>query len=52
MQHKVTVFSAWIKTTEQMFNTLEEAQVFANTMRDQQYKTIIEEVAEIDDEEL
>lgn len=49
MQHKVTVFSAWVKTTEQMFESLEAAKEFAATMRDQQYKTIIEEIK---DEEL
>jgi hypothetical protein len=46
MQHKVTVFSAWVKTDEQMFETLEDAKEFAATMRDQQYKTIIEEIVE------
>ena len=49
MLHKVTVFSAWVKTAEQMFDTLEDAKEFANEMRDQQYKTIIEEIR---DEEL
>lgn len=48
--HKVTVYSNWIKTSEHVFETQEEARKFAEEMKNQQYATIIDE-EEVDDEE-
>jgi hypothetical protein len=51
MSHKVTVYSNWEKTTEHEFETLEEAYRFAEEMRHQQYKAIIDEIDEATDGE-
>ena len=48
MSHKVTVYSNWIKTNEYEFETLEEAHKFAEEMRNQQYKAIIDEIEEVE----
>lgn len=42
MSHKVTVYSNWEKTSVHEFETLEEAEEFAQTMKDQQYKAFID----------
>lgn len=44
--HKVTVYSNWERTTVQEFETLEEAYEFAEEMKNQQYKAVIEEIEE------
>lgn len=46
MSHKVTVYSNWERTTVQEFATLEEAYAFAEEMRHQQYKAVIDEIEE------
>ena len=46
MSHKVTVYSNWERTTIQEFETLEEAYAFAEEMRHQQYKAVIDEIEE------
>ena len=46
MAHKVTVYSNWVKTTEHEFETLEEAEQFAQEMKDHQYKVFIDEIEE------
>jgi len=48
MKYIVTLYSAWEKTSEQTFDTLEEAQAFAQEMKDQQYNTIIDEIENTD----
>lgn len=49
--HKVTVYSNWERATTQEFETLEEAREFAEEMRHQQYKAVIDEVEEVEEEE-
>jgi hypothetical protein len=44
----VTLYSAWEKTSEQIFDSLEEARAFAQEMKDQQYNTIIDTIETID----
>jgi hypothetical protein len=44
MAHKVTVYSNWEKTSVHEFETLEEAEQFAQEMKDHQYKVIIDEI--------
>ena len=46
MSHKVTVYSNWERTTVREFATLEEAYAFAEEMRHQQYKAVIDEIEE------
>lgn len=48
--HKVTVYSNWVKTTVQEFETLEEAYQFAEEMRHQQYRCVIDEEEEEEEE--
>ena len=48
MKYIVTLYSAWEKTSEQIFDTLEEAQAFAQEMKDQQYDTIIDTIENTD----
>jgi hypothetical protein len=43
---KVTVYSMWEKTHEHFFDTQEEADVFAEEMKNQQYQVIVEEEEE------
>jgi hypothetical protein len=50
MSHKVTVYSNWEKTSEHTFETLEEAELFAENMKHNQYKVIIDEIDEADEE--
>ena len=52
MSYKVTVYSNWEKTREHFFDTLEEAEMFEQEMKDHQYQTIIDEIDEEADEEL
>jgi len=52
MSHKVTVYSNWERSSEHTFETLEEAQLFAENMKHNQYKVIIDEIDEEADEEL
>ena len=47
--HKVTVYSNWERATVQEFETLEEAYRFAEEMRHQQYKAVIDE-EEVEDD--
>ena len=49
--HKVTVYSNWVKTTVQEFETLEEAYRFAEEMRHQQYRAVIDEEEEDDEDD-
>ena len=48
MKYMVTLYSAWEKTSEQIFDTLEEARAFAQEMKDQQYDTIIDTIENTD----
>jgi hypothetical protein len=41
--HKVTVYSNWEHSKEYEFETLEEAYHFAEEMRHQQYRVVIDE---------
>ena len=41
--HKVTVYSNWEHAKEYEFETLDEAYHFAEEMRSQQYRVIIDE---------
>jgi hypothetical protein len=50
MNHKVTVYSNWERTSKHEFETLEEAKLFAEDMRDHQYKAIIDEIDEENNE--
>jgi hypothetical protein len=52
MSHKVTVYSNWEKTSVHEFETLEEAELFAENMKHNQYKAIIDEIDEEDNNEL
>jgi hypothetical protein len=42
MAHKVTIYSNWEKTSVHEFETLEEAEQFAQEMKDHQYKALID----------
>lgn len=42
MAHKVTVYSNWEKTSVHEFETLEEAEQFAQEMKDHQYSVFID----------
>ena len=44
--HTVTVYSNWEQSKEYEFETLEEAYHFAEEMRHQQYRVIIDEAEE------
>lgn len=44
--HTVTVYSNWERSKEYEFETLEEAYRFAEEMRHQQYRVIIDEAEE------
>lgn len=44
--HKVTVYSNWEHAKEYEFETLEEAYRFAEQMRHQQYRAVIDEAEE------
>jgi len=48
MKYMVTLYSAWEKTAEQSFDSLEEAEQFAREMKDQQYDTIIDTIETAD----
>lgn len=54
MSHKVTVYSNWEKTSVHEFETLEEAEQFAQKMKKHQYivGVFIDEIDEATDEEL
>jgi len=52
MSHKVTVYSNWEKTSVHEFETLEEAELFAENMKHNQYKVFIDEIDIETDEEL
>jgi len=49
---KVTVYSNCEKTTEHEFKTLEEAELFAENMKHNQYKVFIDVIDEETGEEL
>ena len=49
MSYKVTVYSNWERTSEHEFETLEEAELFAENMKHNQYKAFIEEIDEEED---
>jgi hypothetical protein len=42
MAHKVTVYSNWEKTSVHEFETLEEAELFAENMKHNQYSVLID----------
>jgi hypothetical protein len=46
MSHKVTVYSNWEKTSVHEFETREEAEQFAQEMKDHQYSVFIDEIDE------
>jgi hypothetical protein len=47
MKIKVTVVSNWVGPREHYFDDWGDAEKFAQSMRDCQYKTVIEEVEEV-----
>jgi hypothetical protein len=51
MTHKVTVYSNWEKTSVHEFETLEEAELFAENMKHNQYSVLIDVIDIETDEE-
>jgi hypothetical protein len=49
---KVTIYSNWEKTSVHEFETLKEAELFAENMKNSQYKTLIDVIDIETDKEL
>jgi hypothetical protein len=52
MSYKVTIYSNWERTSEHTFETLEEAELFAENMKHNHYKAIVDVIDIETDEEL